>query len=89
MIMTLPRFMRISRIMSGHDWNGGYSRSITMENITDGRTIYITEYDLTRLEKLLAEEILKATNNFKHLECLTKELMKAKVWIRKMYLQMS
>jgi regulator of nucleoside diphosphate kinase len=50
-----------------------------MEKTADAKTIFITRVDKTRLEKLLAEEILKSKNNFKHLEGLTKELMKAKV----------
>lgn len=50
-----------------------------MGKANDKRTIFITEIDKTRLEKLLAEEIMSAKNGFLHLEGLTKELMKAKV----------
>jgi len=50
-----------------------------MGTANDKRTIYITENDKARLEKLLAEEIMSAKKGFLHLEGLTKELMKAKV----------
>jgi regulator of nucleoside diphosphate kinase len=43
------------------------------------KTIYITEADKAKLEKLLAEEILKTHDGFSRLEGLTKELMKAQV----------
>jgi regulator of nucleoside diphosphate kinase len=50
-----------------------------LKKASGNRTIYVTEADKARLEKLLAEEILKAKNGFGHLEGLTKELMKSKV----------
>ena len=54
-------------------------RGVTLKKSTEKRTIYITGADKAKLEKLLAEEILKADERFSHLEGLTKELMKAKV----------
>lgn len=56
-----------------------YCSEKTMKKTTDNKTIYITRKDKTRLEKLLGDEILKFGSNFKHLEGLTKELMKAKI----------
>lgn len=50
-----------------------------MNQSSEKKTIYITEADKAKLEKLLAEEILKADDGFSRLEGLTKELMKAKV----------
>ena len=50
-----------------------------MNKSSEKKTIYITEADKAKLEKLLSEEILKANKGFSHLEGLTKELMKAKV----------
>jgi regulator of nucleoside diphosphate kinase len=45
----------------------------------DAKMIYITEYDMTRLEEVLAIAAKNAKRDFKHLEGLTKELMKAEI----------
>lgn len=50
-----------------------------MNQSSEKKTIYITEADKSKLEKLLTEEMLKADDGFSSLEGLTKELMKAKV----------
>lgn len=51
----------------------------TLKKSNEKRTIYITEADKAKLQKLLAEEILKMHDGFSRLEGLTKELMKAKI----------
>jgi regulator of nucleoside diphosphate kinase len=50
-----------------------------MKKNIDAKMIYITEYDMTRLEEVLAIAAKNAKRDFKHLEGLTKELMKAEI----------
>jgi regulator of nucleoside diphosphate kinase len=50
-----------------------------MKKNIDEKMIYITEYDMTRLEEVLAIAAMNAKRDFKHLEGLTKELMKAEI----------
>lgn len=50
-----------------------------MKKNIDAKMIYITEYDMTRLEEVLAIAAMNAKRDFKHLEGLTKELMKAEI----------
>ncbi|MDD2335151.1 MAG: nucleoside diphosphate kinase regulator [Geobacteraceae bacterium] len=50
-----------------------------MKKNIDAKMIYITEYDMTRLEEVLAIAAKAAKRDFKHLEELTKELMKAEI----------
>lgn len=50
-----------------------------MKKDMDAKKIYITEDDMDRLEDVLALAARKAKRDFKHLEGLTKELMKAEI----------
>ena len=50
-----------------------------MKKDIDAKKIYITEDDMNRLEEVLAIAARNAKRDFKHLEGLTKELMKAEI----------
>lgn len=50
-----------------------------MKKDMDAKKIYITEDDMDRLEDVLALAARNAKRDFKHLEGLTKELMKAEI----------
>ncbi len=69
----------LANFWPGHVLIGAGFCGGTLIKSSEKRTIYITEADKAKLEKLLAEEILNANKGFSHLEGLTKELMKAKV----------